>query len=295
MHSFGENELSVSSWIVGRIRVQDAVAVAGLFPRLMFRLGIVLQENPKNVFEPNRPMQRFEVRDVHGEVRLEEHTNVVGDLKWIGPRHPIRSSTSVIFDSQVEMVCDLDWIRLERLEQNRAGRELNLWLTLWPAMFDAHGVLNCDIRPIRTAIPRDKWIGLLNSLANTRVALLEIAYPVLESPEFDAAIGHIKDARDQVNHGAYDEAVTACRRAIESLSAAINVNHQAAELEKAFAARTDDARGKVYAGIVSRLKELGNHAVHRREASGRYTRAEAQFVIGTAEHTLALMATLLRR
>jgi len=260
----------------------------------MFRLGITLHESPKDLFAPNRPIQGFEVRDLRGEVRLDEHQNVLGNLVWIGPRRYVRS-TSYGSENYVETVCDLDRIRLERLEQYRAGREPILWLALWPTLVDGHGFLDCDINPIRATVPRDKWVSILATLADTRLALLEVARPALESPEFDAAVGHIRDARARVDRGDFDEAVAACRRAIESISNALNVGHKAAELEQALATLTDESRGKAYAGIVSRLKDLGGHTIHRPEASGRFTRAEAQFVVGAAEHTLALLATLLRQ
>ncbi|SRR5258706_802561 len=290
--SFGENELSVSSRIIGRVRLLDVFAVSALFPRLMFRFGITLHESSKDFFAPNRPIQGFEIRDLRGEVKLDEHQNVVGSLVWIGPRRFVRS-TSYGSENHVETVCDLDRGRLEKLEQHRAGREPMLWLALWPTLVDAHGFLDCDLQPIRAAIPRDKWVSILDTLIDTKSALLEITYPTLESPEFEAAVGHIRDARSRVNRGDFDEAIAACRRAIESFFNAVNIGHKANELEQILASITDDSRGKAYAGIVSRLKELGNVSVHRSEASGRFTRAEALFVVGAVEQTFALLASLL--
>ncbi len=43
------------------------------------------------------------------------------------------------------------------------------------------------------------------------------------------------------------------------------------------------------------FKGLANYAIHRSEAPGRYSRTETQFVVGTAEHSLALLAGLLKR
>lgn len=60
-------------------------------------------------------------------------------------------------------------------------------------------------------------------------------------------------------------------------------------------AACDEERGRAYAGIVSRLKQLANLAIHRPEAPGRYSRVEAQFVVGTTEHALVLLAALLKK
>ena len=70
--SFGENELTVHSWIVGRVRVLDVYQGPALYPSLTFRLGVQLQENPTDTFAPGRPIKNFEIRDLRGEVRLEE-------------------------------------------------------------------------------------------------------------------------------------------------------------------------------------------------------------------------------
>src|SRR3989442_563572 len=294
MSSFGENELLVISRIVGRIRVLDLSHASAVFPRLIVRLGIALHEDPKNEFSPGRPIQAFEVRDIHGELRLEEHAKVVGSLHWAGPPHFVRSS-SYGAENQIELACDLDSLRIERIERHRAGREALFWLALWPSLVDAHGFLDCNIQPLRAAIPRDKWVGVLGSLTDARVTLLEVARPQLEAPEFDAAIGHLKQARTRVDHGDFDESVACCRRAIESITKALNIGHEAADLEKSLGAVSDEERGKAYAGIVSRLKGLANYAIHRSEAPGRYSRVEAQFVVGSTEHSLALLAGLLRR
>jgi hypothetical protein len=186
-------------------------------------------------------------------------------------------------------------MRIERIEGLRSGREAVFWLALWPSLVDAQGFLDCNIQPVRAAIPRDKWVGVLGALTDAGVTLLEVTRPHLEAPEFDAAVGHLREARSRVLHGDFDESVASCRRAIESVTKALNIGHEAAELEKVLAAISDEERGKAYAGIVSRLKGLANVAIHRSQAPGRYSRAEAQFVVGTTEHSLALLTALLKR
>ncbi len=294
MSSFGESELLVGSRIVGRVRALDVVSGSAIFPRLDIRLGFALHDSPKYEFGPDRPIQAFEVRDVRGELRLEENAKTVGYLHWAGARRFVRS-TSYGAENDVLLVCDLDSSRMEMIEEHRAGRDSLFWLALWPSLVDEHGFLDCDVRPLRVAIPREKWIAVVGSLTHARVTLLEVKRPRLEAPEFEAAIGHIMEARTRVDRGDFDESVACCRRAIEALSRALDIGHKAASLEGSLGAVTDEKRAKAYAGIVSRVKELGNYTIHRSEAPGRYSRTEAQFVVGTTEHVLALLAGLLRK
>lgn len=253
-----------------------------------------MHDDPKNEFGPGRPIQAFEVRDMRGELRLDEHANSVGYLHWAGQRHFVRSS-SYGSENQIDLVCDLDALRIERIEEHRAGREAVFWLALWPSLVDNRGFLDSSVQTIRASIPRDKWVGVLGALTDARVTLLEITSPSLEAPEFDAAIGHLREARTRVDHGDFDESIACCRRAIEAIAKALNIGHEASDLEKALGAVSDEERGKAYAGIVSRLKGLANYAIHRSEAPGRYSRAEARFVVGATQHALSLVTGLLRQ
>jgi hypothetical protein len=291
--SFGENELSVNSRIVGRMRVLDVYQGSALYPRLTFRLGVSLQDHPSDTFSPGRPIKGYEIRDLRGELRLEEGAKALGILEWTGPRRYVRSATHA-FESQVELVCDFDWARLETIEEYRAGNQPTLWLALWPTLVDGKGSLDCDIRPVRAQVPRDRWIETLAQLTGVRRTLIEIVLPTIQAPEFKAAVGHVEEARRRVDRGDFDEAVAACRRAIESMSAALNVPNEVNALEKKLAGVTDAKRAKAYAGIVARVKDLGNVTIHRPEGPGSYLRAEAQFVVAVTSQMLGLLASLLR-
>jgi hypothetical protein len=164
---------------------------------------------------------------------------------------------------------------------------------LWSTIVDGQGILDGQIQPIKTVVPRDRWLEFLGAQTGRRPALLEVTRPGLEAQQFDAAIGHVKDARFRIDRGDFDDAVAACRRAIEAISSALDVPGKPGALEAALAAVTDAKRAKAYAGIVARLKELGNFTIHRPEAPGGYARGEAQFVVAATEHAFALLAGLL--
>src|SRR5574341_283622 len=293
MSSFGEKELFVNSRTIGRIRILGIHTGQAAFPRLVFSLGVSLQDVPADQYAPQQPIQEYEMRDLRGELRLEEYAKALGSIHWAGSRRHVRSSANA-YENQIEAVCDLDWIRIETLEDYRAGNEPVLWVALWPTLVDAHGFLDCEIGVIRADVPRDSWLQVLSALTDSRREVLEVQRPVLDSPEFDAAIGHIRESRTRVGRGDFDEAVAACRRALESAAKALDVPSKAGGIEQALAAVTDDKRAKAYAGIVAKLKDLANYSIHRHEAPGRYTRTEAMFVIGATEHAIALLASLLR-
>lgn len=293
MTSFGENQLTVYSQIIGHVRVLAVYHGLATFPRLTFRLGITLQERPQDQFNPGRPIQNYEMRDLIGELRLEESSHTLGLLQWTGPRRHVRSAPYVS-ESQIEVVCELDWQRVERIEEHRAGGEARLWFALWPTLTDATGFLDCDIHAFRADIPRDQWLALLEALGHARRSLIEVVHAHAAGPELDAALGHLREATSRISRGDYDEAVASCRRAIESMCSALDVPNKPGALESALEAVTDAKRAKAYAGIVSRLRELGNLTIHRPEAPGRYTRSEAIFVVGAAQQVSGLLASLLR-
>lgn len=293
MSSFGETSIGVSHRVVGLVRILNVYHAAALYPRLTFQVGVSLHDNAKELFAPERPIEKFEMRDLHGEIRLEEVSRAIGSLSWIGPRRFVRSAPYPS-ENQIEVACELDWLRLERLEEYRAGGEATLWFALWPSLVDGKGHLDCEVPPFRAAIPRDHWLRLIGGLTDTRRSLLEIVQPATDSPEFAAAIGHLQEAVSRINRGDYDEAVAGCRRAIESMCSALNVPSKPSALETALGSVCDAKRAKAYGGIVGRLKELGNFTIHRSEAPGRYTRAEALFVVGATQSAAGLLSALLR-
>ena len=283
-----------NSQIVGQARVLAVWHAPALFPRITFRLGVTLHERPADHFTTGRPIQNYEMRDLAGELRLEEISHVVGSLQWAGPRRNVRSAPYAS-ENQIDLVCDLDWSRLERIEERRAGGEAKFFVVLWPSLADGTGSLDCDAPAFRADIPRDQWLALLGQLGHVRRTVVEVAHVDVPAPEFDKALGHLNEASARVSRGDYDEAVASCRRAVESLCAALDVPNKAGALEAALEAATDERRAKAYAGIVSKLKELGNVTIHRAEAPPRFTRGEALFVVGSTQQVAGLLASVLHR
>lgn len=293
MSSFGENHIVAGGKLIGQIRLQAAQAEPAVFPRLLLRFGIELRELPNEVFEINRPVESIELRDLPGIVRIGEHGKVLGGLIWTGNRNRVRSGKS-IGESQVQLACDLDWGRLEQFEAVRNGGDAVLWIELWPSLWDAQGALAVDVRQFRTSLPHSEWFPILQAFLGERRSLVEVVHPGRPSPEFDAALGHLRESAGRIPKGDYDEAVAACRRAIEATCKALGVSTAKPEfLQEALTAVLDKAQAKSYTAIVTQLKLLANEAVHRGEAKAEYGRAEAMFVLGVTQQLIGLLATLL--
>lgn len=294
MPSLGEADIIVNSFRVGRATVLDVLAIPGGIPRLSFRLGIGLQDNPSNSFGSGRPAQAFWLHDLPGEVRLDEQARPLGVVHWVGRQHMPRSSQQ-FYESQVELAWDLDGARLEYLEDHRAGGEAIIWLSLWPLLEDAHGCIEGQVSGVKVTIPRDKWIVALGTLRACRIDLVEIPHPALAGAEFAKAVDQLRDAKSRVDRGDFDEAAVACRRALEGTFSALNLSLKAEDLEVTLAKVIDAERAKKLATIITRLKELGNISVHRSGISTDYLRAEAQFVVGCTAQAMALLARLFPR
>ena len=103
-------------------------------------------------------------------------------------------------------MCDLDVSRVARIEERRGGKEALFGIALWPIIVDSLGHLDATIEVVRFNVPRDKWISVLADFQRTKYELVEIPYPSLEEPEFEASVGHLRDALARINSGDYDEA-----------------------------------------------------------------------------------------
>ncbi len=294
MPSFGEIQLLAGSKIIGQIQVKNVYHPRAIFPRIVFQLGFTLVQQAQDASEEGLPEAEYEIRDCPGELRLEENGNVVGALEWTGAHRYIRSYP-YHSENFVEFACDLDWARIDAIEEYRNGGEAKFWIALWPSLTSKrNNSTRCQARPIQIHIPRHKWNELLEKLTGLQRTLIEITAPSLSSAEFGVTIEHIKKAQGEISQGHFDEAIVSCRRAIEALFKALDMPNNAQKLEPILARITDAERAKEYVGILSRLKGLGNVTVHRDEADHIYMRAEARFAVATTAHFISLLATLLR-
>jgi len=159
----------------------------------------------------------MELIALSGELRLQEHGPTIGLFHWVGRErdHRCRSSPYSSED-QLQFACDLDPWRLERIERARNGAEPVFWLQVWPVILMQGQRVHATVHPIRVQIPRDRWIEFLDGAGYGSYEVLEIRIPSERKDAFKRAIGHLRDARRQLNEGHFDDAAGRCRKAIEA-------------------------------------------------------------------------------
>lgn len=101
----------------------------------------------------------------------------------------------------------------------------------------------------------------------------------------------LRRAREAADRGSFDSAVIQGRKAVSLMEESVRAATQD-DLKAALADRVDEAHVKLYTGIVSRAKGMGNITAHRAEAR-EYTRVEALFAIRFATIVLEVVAGLL--
>ena len=288
IRSYGENILEVNRQWNGKARVLGVRGQGSLYPRLLLSIGWTLQ--PIELREGEKAeTHALELRQYTGELRLSEREDPLGIIHWAEPRNRAISSVYTN-EGPTTAVCELDWLRLSRLEARRAGNALTLWVELAPTVVTESGrQVHAEIRPFSAQIPRDDWLRALKELGYGEREILEIPFPGLPGGIFALAANHVRQALISANSGEYGSALVNCRKAIEALEA-IDKN---TGLANALQAASDEKRHKEYMGIMSHLKQLGSLAAHNYGANSNFSRVEVLFVIRLTAGVAALVAELL--
>lgn len=326
MTSIGEAEIALNSTIVGKIRVLGIAAASVIFPRLQVDLGITLNELTDPLRHSTGAGAAWELRALAGELRFAEYGDAISLLSWVGPRRYVRSS-SYGAENSVSCVCELDPWRVETIERRRDGAPPRFYLQLWPTFLSGSVFLDAEVRSIELRVPREMWLEFLARSGGHQFEVIEIRYRSSEAESFRRGFERLREARMRFNDGLYDEAIAACRKAIEAIgheapvtstgksesdtpkkvtpageqTASRDTSSAGADnvasagndpLRTIFAMASDARRAKEYAGIVARLKQLGAFAHHDFGATLTYSRPEAQFIIRTTEGLIALVSEL---
>ncbi|MES2124318.1 MAG: hypothetical protein V4503_06470 [Gemmatimonadota bacterium] len=291
MPSISESDVTINGLRIGRISVQDVMATPGPIPRVLFRIGLTLREPSHRPQHQHRPNAPFRLHDIRGEVRLQAHGSALAFLHWTDPQH-LPQSSGEFNESQVELVCDLGPDRVERIEEVRAGGESVLHVALWPMIEDNEGSVLAQVNTLRLPIPIEKWLTILAAIQGSGTSLVEIPHPALGGPEFQYALSHLRDAKARVDRGDFDEAIGACRRALEGTGKALNLDLRAEALTPRLEGVLEVERAKSITSIITKLRALGSASIHRGSLSTEFLRADAQFVVACTAHAMALLARL---
>lgn len=281
---YGAGDVTIGRHRVGQVAITGVKAVPALSPRIRFGVSWTLGHRHHSR-EPNRPADEYRLIDFWGELRVGAEDLFVGTLVWDGPRYPIRSLPYVL-TQESSVALDLGSHRLERLEELRAGRALVLKMQLWPRIEMGEDVTDARVGEIHVQVPRDDWLAVLGTLTGDQTELLELRYHLTYASRFHSSLTELGRARCAVDRGDYDGAVIRTRKAVTLME------ESEADFAAVLADRLDEEHAKLYTGIVSRAKRMGNVMAHRAEAR-EYTRVEALFAIRLATILLDAVAGLL--
>lgn len=293
MPSVGEADVVVNSRIVGKVRVLRLSADGAIYPRLVLETGFTLYNDLEAQFEAGVPATDYEVTDLTGELRLADHSGCVAPVYWNAADRNLQPHTPRPYEQHVRLVADLDPWRLARIEAMRGPNAPVFFLALWLGFVAASGQHHRDkVVAFRLEVPREQWLQFLAAVHHDEFEVIEVRYDKSKAERFRKALQETAAARSRIVAGDYNEAVTACRRALEAVSGESDVGKTAEDWKAALTPRSDERRAGGYAGVFSNLKVLANVTVHPGGAPVVYSRSEALFVLRTTENLLALLGDL---
>lgn len=164
-------------------------------------------------------------------------------------------------------------------------------MQLWSRIEKGGRITSASVGEIQFQVPRDDWLAVVGTFTGDQIDLLEVRYHLAYANRYRSSLAELKRAREAVDRGSFDSAVMQARKAVSLMEESVRAATQG-DLKATLADRLDKQHAKLYTGIVSRAKGMGNITAHRAEAR-EYTRVEALFAIRLATILLEVVAGLL--
>lgn len=295
VQSFGEQHLDVEDYSrCGTVRVLGIYSDSALYPRLGIRFGVTVRDILPSDNSPalrKGGLASYEVTIREGELRLDNGGLLVGLLSPTQRDTEFRSS-QYHSESNMALAVDLDLARIEAIEKNRAGRPASFLLNLWPTAVTREGKrLRTAMGPLPFEIPHDKWMQFLSDVKYGDYEIIEMKRPAIDGQAFAEVRAQLNLARQRIINGQYNSALAALRTGWDRFYEETRADGRPS-VEQMLVAATDEDRGAAYVAIMKQAKAVCHKAVHKPEASIPITRAEALFVLRTAENCMALVGEL---
>ncbi len=290
MPSLTEISISVNNhYDAIKIVVLDVVAAQSIYPRLVFNVEYTLSETDKTGY----PLKDYELIDLCGELRLSEQTETIGTFEWIGQRHQTKSGTKPQ-GHRINLHCDLDPRRIEAIEKHRDGKPPTFFIELWPTLAGKDYFTNIQTRPTRITIDRDKWVKILSGLRYGNFDVIEIPRGEMDFEGFEKTIRYLKESHKRLNLGDYDDCLSKCRMAIESMQKLMPKREDTSDshFKKYLEEKLGEESAKEYTGIISRVKQLMQSSVHDFGDDIDVKRAQVRFLMRSTENILYLLGSL---
>jgi hypothetical protein len=299
--SIGEADLIFNSRGIGKIRALYIFPDSALYPRLGIQISVSLYEtgNTPQPASGTRPVG-YELLALTGELRVSEHGPVIGTVHWAERPRPLQTF-SFPTDHQLKLICDLDHLRIERIEVLRAGKAPSLSLQLWPTLLRGGELLDGQIRPISLQVARDSWLEFLSRTRSDQYEVIEVRFRPEEAPAYKAALEHVRTARLRLDAGDPKAAVGACRLALDAIideNPRITKSQRPEETKELWLFAEERSHRKSveqYKIMFSKLQQMTSTAHHHYAAGVEFRRSEAQFAIRMCEALIALLGDLTTR
>ena len=286
--SYGSGDVTIAPSRVGNVAVSNVRPVPALTPRIGFDLSWTLQHQHRLGEVP--PVREFILTDFPGELTVGPDNLFVGNFVRTASGHLIHSQSHVV-TQRSSVALNLGGHRLERIEDHRAGGVLTMQMRLWPRIEMDGATVLAKVTEIRLQIPRDDWLAVVRAFTGELIDLLEIRYHLTHANRFRPSLGELQRAREAVDRGDFDAAVIQARKAVTLMEESFQ-GRDGGSLKTILGDRLDDRHAKLYAGLITRAKDMGNITAHR-AAAREYTRGEALFAVRFATILLEVIAGLL--
>lgn len=211
---------------------------------------------------------------------------------------PYLDTKKIAYQTQVFFCLDLDLRRIEAIEELRKGGDLTFRLILTgiaqppPSSSEQPSLVHEG--NLSLLVNQRAWMDTLTAAGHGRFLLFEIPFPPSGArKELAEAIDHLEMAKHQFDLGHYDEAVTRCRRALDSLTAGLCDGEEVAKAKQDYFGDREIREDMPIKSRIMFLREVIKHVAHpaaHGEALGNqehYNRHDARLMLGATAATLA--------
>lgn len=202
---------SAHTFATGSIGEMRGESGLGFF-RLTLPVELVIEPAGGSVTDPDR----LKLTDLTAELRTGG--KLVGTFNAPLQSMPVTTYPERSNRAHIYLTCDLDRVRLEAIEDVRAGGNIDFTVNLAGRYSTGHAFGVGD----SLAINQGVWVSVLEQLGYRKTMLIEVPVPdPAEQPELSEAINLLGQAQGHMQRGHDREAVGALRDVLEQLTMAL--------------------------------------------------------------------------
>ncbi len=237
-------------------------------------------------------------REISGQVRVGSPRAAHNDLGKTYPEVPL---VMVAKQSSPELISpdiyshlfyiDLDPFQIECIEDLRNGGDLKFTLHLSGIADGYWGPQSRTVQEVHFRANQSDWIKVLGEMKYQEFLLFEIPIPPENaSSELKQAIQYLKQAKDHLLKGHYDEVVGKCRLVLESVTKGLK---EESDVQTAINTYSNGRKEMTKNQRILFLREVARHVCHLPHhvsddsSNVSYDRTDATCVLGVTAAVLA--------